>query len=416
MKIDIQDIGVLMTMSGAVQKKGIGIDESDLGLVEKACVQIQDGKIVYAGPSVNAPDFQPDQTLSANGNAVMPGLVDAHTHLVFSGSRVKEFVARSRGATYQEIAEAGGGINATVSATTYSSENDLIRPARDRAKRMMALGDTCIEVKSGYGLSIIAEIKILRAIKSLNESNECPRLIPTFLGAHAVPVEFKSNPDRYVDLIINEMLPMVKEQGLAEFCDVFCEPGYFTIEQSRKILSAAKNLGFKLKIHADEFEPYGGAKLAAELKATSADHLLAIDDEGIAALAGNDVTAVVLPASSLILRKNSHAPARKMIDAGVRVALATDFNPGSSPCESLPLVASLGIALCKMTVPEALCAVTLNGAYAVGLANRKGAVISSYDADLILLNVMHPFELIYWIGRNMVKELIINGKIVKIRH
>ena len=302
---------------------------------------------------------------------VLPGFVDAHTHLVFAGNRLDDFERRARGETYEQIAKAGGGIWSTVEKTRAASEADLFAQAKKHAQWFLKCGTTTVEAKSGYGLTLEDELKILRVIRRLNEETPL-EVVPTFLGAHAVPREQTAN--EYVDLVINEMLPRVAKEKLAEFCDVFCERGYFDIEQSRKILSAAKKVGLKLRGHVDQLTNGGGAKLMGELKATTADHLEKTDEQGIAALKSNGVQPVLLPGSVYALGSTTYPRAREMIDAGLAVVVATDFNPGSSPTPSMPMVLSLACTQMKMSPAEAITASTINAAHSLGRGDQIGSL------------------------------------------
>jgi imidazolonepropionase len=343
---------------------------------------------------------------------LLPGFVDCHTHAVFGMARLEDHDRRARGIGYKEIAAAGGGILSSVRDVRQRTAEELTDLTRRRLEWLLRHGATTVEVKSGYGLELEAELKQLAVIRSVgSESNgdAIPDLIPTFLGAHEVPSEYRDHPDEYVDLVIGEMLPAVQEQGIARYCDVFCEPGVYTVEQSRRVLQAAQRHGFGLKLHADELDPSGGAELAAELGAVSADHLAAISDAGVAALAGSDTVAVLLPGTMMFLGRTSHAPGRRLIDAGAAVALATDFNPGSSPGVSLPLMATMAVSQAGLVPAEAVMAMTVNAAAAVGEAHTRGQIASGFRADLALAAVRDWREVVYWYGGNLVTEVWVHG-------
>lgn len=408
MKTLITRIGQLVTMKGVVDKNGLGITEDDLSVVEDAEIYFEDDIIRFAGPTDMIAGIEPDVIVDAKGGVVMPAFTDAHTHTVFAGSRHDEFRMRCEGKTYQEIAQAGGGINASTSAVANASAQDLADLALKRIETFNRFGVGVLEIKSGYGLDLENELKMLEAV-ALCAGSTKTTLVPTFLGAHAVPKSFKEHPDRYVDIVINEMLPAVAQKKLARFCDVFAETGYFSIAQARKILTAAKDLGLGLKVHADEFESLGGAELAAELGAVSADHLVAVSDNGIKAMADADVTAVLLPGTSLFLGQGRFAPARKIIDNGVAVALATDCNPGSSYTENLSLIMTLACTHLKMTVAETLAAVTYCGAKAVGLSDSHGALFPGKTANVALFDVSHFSAIPYHMGVSDMSDLWIDG-------
>ncbi len=359
-------------------------------------------------------------TVDAGGGVVTPGLLDPHTHLLFAGARVSELRLRQRGAGYLEILEAGGGILSTVATTREATIESLAQHGRRWLDEMLGHGVTTSEVKSGYGLDTETELRLLEVTARL--ATEGPtELVPTFLGAHAVPREFRDQVGgtaAYVRTVIREQLPAVAAQGVAKFCDVFCERGVFTPEESRAILEAGRRLGLEPRLHADELEASGGAELAAELRAASADHLGAVTDRGINALAraadaGEAVVATLLPATTLFLMSDRYAPARTLIDAGVPVALGTDFNPGTSPAPSLPLVMSLGCLKLKMTPAETLAAVTINAARALRLEETHGSLEPGKQADLVIWNVASHEEIPYWLGARLVRTVIKQGQVVR---
>jgi imidazolonepropionase len=342
----------------------------------------------------------------------MPGLVDSHTHGVFGRPRYDEPELRAAGLDYMEIARRGGGIHSSVRDLRTRSEDELFDLAKGRLRRLMAHGTTTIELKSGYGLTLEDELKTLRVIERLR--HELPaRIVPTFLGAHEIPLEHRgSDADRrrYVEILIHEMIPAVSREGLARFADVFCETGVYTVDESREILSAARKAGLLVKLHADELTSSGGAELAAELGAVSADHLAAISDGGIDALAQGPTVATLLPGTMLFLGKTKHAPARRLIERGIPVALATDYNPGTSPTPNLPLVLTLGVSQLKMSVAEVALAATVNGAAAVALADQIGQIEPGYLADLALFDVPDLRAVPYWYGDNFCAATFVGGK------
>jgi imidazolonepropionase len=341
----------------------------------------------------------------------MPGLIDSHTHLVFAGSRENEFEQRIQGLSYLEIAERGGGILSTVEATRKASFDELFSLGKKRLDRMLSKGVTTLEAKSGYGLSLEAEIKILKVVRALQGSHPID-IVPTFLGAHTVPKEFRSNRTHYIDLLLGEMIPMVAQERLAEFCDVFCEEKAFTLEESRKILETGKRYGLRPKIHADQLSPGSGAELAAEVGALSADHLEYVSQEGIRKMAAKGVTAVLLPGASFFLSMKKHPPAREMIEHGVAVSLATDSNPGSSMTESLPLIMTMGCTMYKMIPKEVIQATTSHAARSMGRENEIGSLEPEKQADLLVLDILNYRYLPYHFGVDHTELVIKKGRIV----
>lgn len=350
------------------------------------------------------------QVIDAAGRVVAPGLVDPHTHLIFGGSREDEFYLRAQGADYMEIMAAGGGIASSVRSTRAASLQELVAVGRQRLGWMLNLGVTTVECKSGYGLDLETELKQLEAVRIL-QNKQPVELVSTFLGAHAWPEEYKDNQEGYLNLLLNTILPKVKESGLAEYVDVFTEKGVFSVEQSRRIFLKAKELGFKLRVHADEMHTLGGAELAAELGMASADHLLAVSDRGVEALAEAGVVAVLLPGTAFTLRK-PYAPARQMLEAGVAVALATDFNPGSCPIPNLHLVMSLACLYMAMTPEEVFHAVTINAAHSLGRSGQIGSLEVGKQADLVIFAVDDYRKVPYYIGANLVEMVIKKGRVV----
>jgi imidazolonepropionase len=342
---------------------------------------------------------------------VTPGFIDSHTHLLFAGTREEEFELRIRGATYQEIAARGGGIKSTVEKTRRASKEELIAAGKKNLDRMLSLGTTTAEAKTGYGLSTKEEIKMLEALQALSRAHPL-EIVPTFLGAHEIPPEYAGKKEEYVRLVIEEMIPAVAEKKLAVFCDVFCEKGVFSLEESRRILEAAKRYGMLPKLHADELTPLGGAELAAEVGAVSADHLLFISEKGMEAMAEKGVIATLLPGTAFFLFMGRYAPARRMIAKGVTVALATDFNPGSCMTESLPLITTLACTQMRMTPAEALLGVTLNAAKALRREKEIGSLEPGKQADFVILDVPDYRHLSYHFGVNHVEKVIKKGRLI----
>lgn len=351
------------------------------------------------------------EIIDAGGRVVMPGFVDAHTHPVFAGTRAGEFQERAEGATYQEIAERGGGIKSTMRATREASLDDLVAAGKRYADWFLRTGTTTVEAKSGYGLTLEDELKILRAIKQLNSETSL-RYVPTFLGAHDIPPEYKSRRDQYVSLIVEKMLPRVAEEKLAEYCDVFCEAKVFTTEESRKILSAARSQGLGLRIHADQLSLSGGAELAAELHTVTADHLEHTDAKGIAALQSAGVQPVLLPGSVYALGSGRYPAAREMIDGGLAVVLATDFNPGSSPTPSMPMILSLASTHMRMTPAESITASTINAAYSLNRGDQIGSLETGKVADFVIHDCEDYRELAYFFGIEHPWKVYAGGRLV----
>ncbi|WP_442600463.1 imidazolonepropionase [Paenibacillus sp. KN14-4R] len=410
----VYNIGTLLTLQGTNQARK-GQEMSELGAISGGAIAIQDERIFAIGQEADVraqiQGMKIVQSLDAREQLVTPGLVDPHTHLVHGGSREHELSLKLKGATYMEILAQGGGILSTVRATRAASEQDLYDKARRSLDVMLQYGVTTAEAKSGYGLTLEDELKQLRVTQKLHHEHPVD-LVSTFMGAHMVPEEYKGRSEAYIQLIINEMLPAVKKLGLAEFCDVFCEHGVFAVDESERILTAAKALGFGLKIHADEIEPMGGAALAGKLGCISAEHLLAASDEGLKAMQQAGVIAVCLPATSFNLRLKKHARARTMIDMELPVALSTDYNPGSSPTESIQLVMTLACLNLGMTPEEVLTAVTINAAHAIGKADEIGSLEVGKLADIVIYNANNLAYLPYHFGINHVNTVIKRGKIV----
>lgn len=402
----------VVTPTGFTARKGTEMGE--LTVMDHATIEVTDGVITYVGPNRGENRdgyYQHYWHYNARGRCVLPGFVDSHTHFVFGGERADEFSWRLKGESYMSIMERGGGIVSTVKATRASNFIRLRAKAEGFLKQMNAMGVTTVEGKSGYGLDKETELMQLRIMRSLNgDEHRRVDIVPTFLGAHAVPQEYAGRTDDYVDFLIREVMPCVAEAGLAEFCDVFCEQGVFSIEQSRRLLLAARGMGFDLKLHADEIVPLGGAGLSAELSATSADHLLHASDADIRAMAEKGVVATLLPLTAFAL-KEPYARGRAMIDAGCAVALATDLNPGSCFSGSIPLTFALACIYMQMSIEEAITALTLNGAAALNRAGSIGSIEVGKKGDLVVLNTDNYHFLPYYIGMNCVIATIKEGVI-----
>ena len=371
---------------------------------------IRDGLIAAVGSSQQLARQLPNdcEVVEAHGRVVLPSFVDAHAHPVFRGNRVAEFEMRSRGASYEEIAASGGGIRSTVRLTRAASEVELLEEAQKRAIQILRCGTTTMEAKSGYGLTTNDELKMLRVIRRLHETTPI-EFVPTFLGAHAVPEEFEGRRDDYVSLVADEMIPEIVRKGLAEYCDIFCERGYFDGAAARRVLGAAKSAGLQLRIHADQLTNSGGAALAAELGAVTADHLEQTEGEGIAAMLAAGVQPVLLPGSVYALGKTRYPKAREMIDAGLAVVLATDFNPGSSPTPSIPMVLSLAATQMKVTPAEGITAATINAAYSLGRGERIGSLEVGKLANFCLFDCPDYREIAYCFGFSQVESVYVRG-------
>ena len=390
-----------------------GAELAELEVLEDSAVAVSGDKIAAVGPrrELESRYKNAERVDCANG-VLTPALVDSHTHAVFGAPRSNEHEMRAAGLDYMEIARRGGGIHSSVRDVRKRSESELLELARGRVRRLASYGVGTIEVKSGYGLTLEDELKLLRVVRTL--AAELPvRLVPTFLGAHEIPMEHRESAATrraYVELLVQEMIPRVAREKLATFADVFCEKGVYTVGESREILTAARAAGLALKLHADELTSSGGSELAAELGATSADHLAAISDDGIRALGKSGTVATLLPSTMLFLGKPSQAPARRMIEAGLPVALATDFNPGTSPTVSLPFVMTLGVSQLRLSAAETVIAATTNGAAAVGLASETGQLAPGFAADVALFAINDYRELPYWVGARTCRGLWTRGK------
>jgi len=411
MRTIIKNIDCLVTCKGSHIKKGK--DMSDAGVINNGYVVIEEDRIAAIGEGEGYKEYlTPGGTIiDGTGKTVTPGLIDSHTHVVYAGSREFELPLKLAKVGYIDILNAGGGILSSVKATRKASEDELVREASKRLDLMLTHGTTTIESKSGYGLDTESEMKMLKVNRKLDEIHPVD-VVSTFMGAHAIPLELKNDREAYIRLIIEEMIPQVKKENLADFTDCFCEEGVFSIDETRRILNAAKEAGLRIKLHADEVVSMGGAELAGELKAVSAEHLVAASLKGMEAMAKNDVIAVLLPTTSFYLMLEKYADARKMIELGVPVALATDCNPGTSPTESLQIVMTYACFGLRMMPEEIINAVTLNAAYAVGREKEIGSLEPGKKADIAIFNARNLNYLIYHFGINAVDMVIKDGKTV----
>lgn len=409
MKLLIKNIGCLQTPTGSYSHKG-----SKQGQNQKlidAAIAVEDGIISEITSGGKLPQGSFDEVFDAEGRLVTPGLVDGHTHLVFGGYRQNEIPMKLAGAGYLDILRAGGGILDTVRKTRQATFEELYDKSAAFLDEALSLGVTTCEIKSGYGLDMENELKMLEVIKALGEKHPVD-VVPTFMGAHAIPPEYEGKGDEYIDMMCNEVIPEVRKRNLAEFCDVFCEDSVFDAAQSRKYLETARAQGFELKIHADEIEDIGGSRLAGEMEAVSAEHLIAAGKEGMDAMAAGGTSAMLLPATSFYLGK-TYAPARTMIEKGIPVCIASDFNPGSCPSLNLQLAINLGYLRYKMTPEEILTAVTINPACAIGRGDTTGTLEEGKQADIVIWDAPDMEMLCYRFGSNMVKTVIKKGEIIK---
>ena len=415
----IHNAGQLVTCaSGGKPKRGLSM--LDVGIIENGAVAVADGKIVGVGNSNEIlRKFDADQHIDAVGRVVCPGFVDPHTHIVYAGDRLNEFELKIKGADYLEILAIGGGIISTVKQTRVASEAELVGQSRIRLDKMLACGTTTVEIKTGYGLDTVTEMKMLAVIEELDKTHAAT-IVPTFLAAHAVPAEFKSNANGYVDLICNTMLPRAWKWFVGShfygrvpfFADVFCEKGAFDLAQSKHVLETARSMGFKLKAHVDEFTNLGGSRLVIEMGAASIDHLDTISDEEVKLLAASNTVGIVTPTVNFNLGSSHFADARKLIDAGCAVALSTDYNPGSAPCPSQPMAMAIACRYQKLLPSEALNAATVNAAYAIGVGEKMGSVEIGKHADLVIWELHDYREICYEFGVNSNRQVIKNGKIL----
>ncbi len=415
MQIDlvIHSVSQLLTIPNGPQR---GHALGELGIIEDGAIAIHNGQIVAIGKTPDIQQqYQAAKTIDASGKVAMPGFVDPHTHVVWAGDRANEFEMRLAGATYMDIMNAGGGIMSTVRKTRGASVDQLVAETKLRLQRMLEYGTTTVEVKTGYGLETAAELRLWEAISRLQA--ELPLdIVATFLGAHAVPEEYKGREDAYTNLVVNEMLPAIRNAPFAirnpQFADVFCEDGAFTVAQSRRVLEKAKELGFGLKIHSDEFKGLGGTKLGAELGAVSSDHVVFTPDEDITALGQSNTVAVALPPTPFSLTQREYTPAKKFLDAGAILAIATDCNPGTGWCESMQLVIALACRYMRLTPAQAIVAATINAAYAIGMSDRVGSLEPGKQADLLIMDVPDFRHIGYRFGTNLVETVVKRGEIV----
>jgi imidazolonepropionase len=407
----VKNAAELITCSGFSAK--FGRDMGDIGIIPNGALVIEDGIIVAVDTTdsiLRDYDERKYEVIDAAGKAVLPGFVDSHTHFIFGGYRAEEFSWRLRGDSYMDIMRRGGGIVNSVQSTREASKEELCAQGKKRLDSMLSFGVTTVEGKSGYGLDLETELKQLEVMKQLDKEHPVD-IVNTFLGAHAIPLEYKGRADEYIDFILKNVLPVVKERKLASFCDIFCEKNVFSVEQSRRLLLKAKELGFNLKIHADEIVRLGGTELAAELGAVSADHLLQASEEGIRALAASKVVATLLPCTAFSL-KEEYARGREMIDSNCAVALATDMNPGSCFTESIPLLFALACLQMNLSIEEAVTALTINGAAAVGREKSIGSIDPGKRGDIIILEYPSYKFIPYHIGVNTVEKVVKNGVLV----
>lgn len=402
----------LVTLAGPARPR-VGAEMRELAIIKDGALLARDGVIVAVGATSEvAPQAAADALrIDANNSVVMPGFVDAHTHPVFAGTREDEYEMRAAGMTYQQIAASGGGIRSTVRKTREASEDELFELGKVRVRRLLEHGTTTIEAKSGYGLTIDDELKILRVIRRLNDETAL-EMIPTFLGAHEIPDEYRNKREEYIRLVIDEMLPRIAAEHLARYCDVFCESHVCTVDESRRVLTRAKDLGFGIRLHAEQLSLSGGANLAAELGADSADHLEWVDQGGIKALRQAGVIAILIPGAVFNLGLTRYAPARAMMEAELPIALATDFNPGSSPTPSMQMILSIACTQMRMTPAEAVVAATINAACSLGCEARLGSFETGKQADIVIYDCSDYRQIPYFFGVNHAVVVIKKGAVI----
>ncbi len=411
MKLLFSNIKELLQVREEKILKVSGAEMKELPSIKDAWLLVEDDKIEGYGSMDNPPDIDVDEKIDASGKIILPSWCDSHTHIVYAGNREQEFADRINGLSYEEIANRGGGILNSAKTLQETPEEEVYKQSAKRLEEVIKLGTGAVEIKSGYGLTEEAELKMLRVVKMLRENYDLP-IKATFLGAHAIPKDYKERPAEYMDLVINTILPKVAEQGLAEYIDIFCEKGYFTVEDTHKLLSAAKKYGLKPKIHVNQFNAIGGVKAGVEHNALSVDHLEVMNDEDIAVLKGTGTMPVALPSCSLFL-SIPYTPARKIMEAGLPLALATDFNPGSTPSGNMNLVVSLACMKMKMTPEEAINAATINGAYAMELSKTHGSITKGKQANLIVTKEIPSYTFLpYAFGTNSIEAVYVNGKLV----
>lgn len=403
----------LLTLAGIIGPRK-GADMNELAIIQKGAIAVKDNTIIDVDltDKIIEKFKNPIHVIDASNNVVIPGFVDPHTHPIFKDTREHEFEMRIKGKSYVEISQSGGGIRSSIAGVRGATEKELYDLAETRINKMISCGTTTLEAKSGYGLSTESEIKMLKVIKKLNENLPID-IISTFLGAHEFPIEYKDNKEKYIDILINEMMPEVAKLDLAEYCDIFTEHHVYSIEQSRRILNRAKELGFKIRMHADEIKSIGGAELSGEIGAVSADHLGATSDKGIEAMRESGVIPILLPGTIFSLGMNSYARARNMIEAGLPVALATDYNPGSCNCDSMQFIITLACLQMNMTPAEAICAATINAAYSLERGDEIGSLEVGKKADILIMDMPTHQYLPYHFGSNNVKTVIKNGAIIR---
>ena len=412
MRLLVKNIGTIVGIDTAHRERIAGVDMDSMERIDNAWLTAEDGVIAAFGSMDNCPDIEGFEVIDADGGVLFPSYCDSHTHIVYAGSREQEFVDKIHGLTYEQIAARGGGILNSAERLHNTSEDELYRQAMERVAEIVAMGTGAVEIKSGYGLTTQDELKMLRVIARIKQSSPLA-VKATFLGAHAVPKEYKGRQDEYVDLVCNQMIPAVAAEGLAEAVDVFCDRGFFTIEQTRRIVECGAKYGMKAKIHANELDFSGGVELGVEMGALSVDHLECSGEEQIAVLKGSQTMPTLLPGAAFFLGM-SYPPARKMVDAGLAVALASDYNPGSSPSGNMRFVTSLASIRMRLTPTEALWAATLNGAAAMGLSENYGSITVGKVANFFITKPLSSFEFFtYAYNTPLIERIVLAGKVIK---